>query len=263
MPSLLVSKEEAQERIAKQLETGNALRERKILSRKELSVAKADEARWSAYTAQLLQALFDSGEIYIERLKENRAPTGEVFPDLVEAFRDNIEEKINNLASISERIDLMLVSQEREVTDPSSVFLVHGHDEVRESVARFLERLGLRVVILEEQARRGRTIIEQFEKHSSVAYAVILLTPDDIGAASAAPSALRPRARQNVIFELGYFCGMIGRSRVCALYKGDLELPSDLHGVLYVSLDAAGAWRLQLSRELIAAGMSISPASLL
>ena len=128
------------------------------------------------------------------------------------------------------------------------VFVVHGHDnEAKESTARFLERLGLEPVILHEQASSGRTIIEKFEIYSGdIAFAVVLLTPDDVGCPSNGPNELKPRARQNVILELGYFMGRLGRDRVCALDRGGVELPSDYQGVIYVELDTGGAWRAKL-----------------
>jgi predicted nucleotide-binding protein len=67
----------------------------------------------------------------------------------------------------------------------------------------------------------------------------------------------QPRARQNVILELGYFLGRLGRSRVCALYVEGLEIPSDYSGVLYVKLDGDGGWRLNLAKELKAAGLPV------
>lgn len=135
-----------------------------------------------------------------------------------------------------------------------SVFLVHGHDEgAREQVARFLEQLGIRPVILHEQANKGRTIIEKLERSGDIAFAVVVLTPDDVGASAKTADRQMARARQNVILELGYFIGLLGRERVCALHKGELELPSDFVGVAYVPLDPAGGWRLSLARELKAA----------
>lgn len=138
----------------------------------------------------------------------------------------------------------------------NKVFIVHGHDDgARQSVARFLEKLGFEPVILQEQANRGRTIIEKFEEHGDVGFAVVLLTPDDEGRAKG--GELQPRARQNVVLELGYFIGRLGRHRVCALKSGDLELPSDYQGVLWETMDAGGGWRLSLARELKAAGHEV------
>lgn len=136
------------------------------------------------------------------------------------------------------------------------LFLVHGHDEAtKEAVARYLEKIGLSPVILHEQANQGRTIIEKFEGHAAVDFAVVLLTPDDVGHPIGAPDKARSRTRQNVLFELGYFIGRLGRARVCALYKGDVEILSDYQGVIYIPMDDAGAWRLLLARELKAAGI--------
>jgi predicted nucleotide-binding protein len=137
------------------------------------------------------------------------------------------------------------------------VFLVHGHDEAaRETVARFVERLGLELVILHEQASQGRTVIEKLERHGNVSFAIVLLTPDDEGR-KAGSHSLRPRARQNVVLELGYFIGRLGRSAVCALYKGDIEIPSDYLGVVFTPLDEGGGWRLSLAQEMKVAGLDV------
>ncbi|MGQ3314402.1 TIR domain-containing protein, partial [Reyranella sp.] len=110
-------------------------------------------------------------------------------------------------------------------------------------------------IILHEQANQGRTIIEKIEAHGDVGFAVILLTPDDVGAVKGGEPL--PRARQNVLLELGYFVGRLGRSRVCALKRGDIEVPSDFGGVVYEPFDAGGSWKQALSRELEAAGFDI------
>ena len=136
------------------------------------------------------------------------------------------------------------------------VFIVHGHDDgAREMVARFLERIGLEAIILHEQANQGRTIIEKVVAHSDVGFAVVLLTPDDEGCAKG--SVPEPRARQNVLLELGYFIGRLGREKVCALKRGTLEIPSDFAGVVWETMDSSGGWKQSLARELEAAGHNI------
>jgi predicted nucleotide-binding protein len=142
------------------------------------------------------------------------------------------------------------------VAQSQRVFIVHGHDEgARQTVARFIERIGFEAIILSEQANQGRTIIEKIEANGDVSFAVVLLTPDDIGGKAA--DSLRPRARQNVLLELGYFIARLGRDRVCTLAKGDLEVPTDFAGVVWESLDDAGAWKTGLARELKAAGYPV------
>ena len=116
------------------------------------------------------------------------------------------------------------------------VFVVHGHDEAaREKIARFLERLEFEPIILHEQASCGRTVIEKVEAHGDVGFAVVLLTPDDEGCEKGGTP--RPRARQNVVLELGYFLGRLHRAHVCPLKRGDVEIPSDFEGVVYVPFD--------------------------
>lgn len=139
----------------------------------------------------------------------------------------------------------------------NKVFIVHGHDgEARETVARYLHALGFEPVILHEQANQGRTVIEKIEANRDVGFAVVLLTPDDVGR-SVKEDELKPRARQNVLLELGYFICHLGRERVCALRRGNVDMPSDFAGVVWQDMDDGGGWRLPLARELKAAGHEV------
>lgn len=137
------------------------------------------------------------------------------------------------------------------------VFIVHGHDEgARETLARFLEKLDFEAVILHEQANRGGTVIEKIEANRDVGFAVVLLTPDDVGR-SVKEEELKSRARQNVLLELGYFICHLGRDRVCTLKRGNVDIPSDFAGVVWENMDDTGGWRLALARELKAAGHEV------
>ncbi len=142
-------------------------------------------------------------------------------------------------------------------TADGEIFIVHGHSRKTE-VELFLRNVtGQRPVILADKAAKGRTIIEKFEQESDGSgYAVVLLTSDDLGRSNAAhEEELLPRARQNVVLELGYFIGKLGRDRVAALYDDGVELPSDYRGVEFISF--ANDWKLKLIRELKAAGFKI------
>jgi len=137
------------------------------------------------------------------------------------------------------------------------VFLVHGRDEgFRDRVARFLEKLGLLVVILQERPNGGRTVIEKIEALSDVKCAVVLMTADDIGRL-ATDKSHQNRARQNVVFELGYFVGKLGRQKVCVLCQPEIEMPSDFAGVVYLRMDDAGLWKMSLAQELRAASIRV------
>jgi predicted nucleotide-binding protein len=138
------------------------------------------------------------------------------------------------------------------------IFVVHGRDEdTLGATLEFLLSKGLEPVVLHLEPNLGRTVIEKFEQNAEVGFAIILLTPDDIGASRVKPDQLMSRPRQNVVLELGYFIAKLGRNRVCALKKGDLEIPSDIFGILFVDLDERGTWKKELARELRAVGYDI------
>jgi predicted nucleotide-binding protein len=144
-------------------------------------------------------------------------------------------------------------------TSNGAIFVVHGHAlAIRHEVVRVLERAtGRNVIVLHEQANAGRTILEKFEGHAAgAAFAVVLLTADDEGGIRASGD-LRLRSRQNVIFELGFFFGKLGRQRVAVLLEENVERPSDIDGLVYITVDRAGAWRYTLARELDAADISV------
>jgi predicted nucleotide-binding protein len=146
-----------------------------------------------------------------------------------------------------------------------SVFIVHGQDDAtKEKVARFIEKIGLNAIILHEQVSKSMTIIEKFEEYSKKSkFAVVLFTPDDVAYPLGKEEAKQPRARQNVILEMGYFVGLLSRDRVCVLYTGDVELPSDILGVVYNRIEDSEAWKLTLAKELKTAGYSIDLNSLI
>ena len=143
------------------------------------------------------------------------------------------------------------------------IFIVHGQDDgTKHTVARFLEKLGLEPVILHEQPNRGRTIITKFlEESDRVGFAVVLMTPDDHGKPAHAET-WHSRARQNVVFELGYFIGRLQPERVVALVKGQIERPSDFDGVVYIALDKDD-WRNLLAKEIRAAGIEFDASKVL
>ncbi len=144
------------------------------------------------------------------------------------------------------------------VVKKNKVFIVHGHDELaKEKVARFIAQVGLEPVILHEQASSSRTIIEKIEAYAEqVCFAVVLYTPCDHGS-KIGMQELSSRARQNVVFEHGYFIAKLGRENVTAIVKGCVETPNDFSGVVYVSFDESGAWKLDLAKEMKASGCKI------
>ena len=180
------------------------------------------------------------------------------FRDGLEAAELKLEAMIMEVRDFWQSDDPEKSAARTDVLETSNrnVFVAHGHDEAAtQQLARFLERLELVPVILREEVSGGRTVIEKFDKYAAVSYAIALLTADDVGS-SRHESAVRPRARQNVILELGYFIGRLGRNRVCYLTKGAPEIPTDLAGVVYVPMDS-GQWQGTLVGELKDAGFEV------
>jgi predicted nucleotide-binding protein len=131
------------------------------------------------------------------------------------------------------------------------VFIVHGHDEAtKNEVALFLSSIGLEPIILHLRPNGGRGLLTKFREESDGAsFAVVLMTPDDEGGPISITER-KARARQNVVFELGFFIGQLGPSKVAALIKDDVESPSDFQGIAYTKFDSGGRWKTELAREL-------------
>ena len=146
------------------------------------------------------------------------------------------------------------------------VFVVYGHDtDARDDLELILRRVQVNPIILQNIPGVGDTLIEKLEALTDADFACVLLTPDDIGAAKATPDDLRPRARQNVVLELGMVLSRLGRRRVAILVKGEaLEKPSDIDGLIYIPFnlkvnEAANA----LGAALATAGFQIDVRNLL
>lgn len=145
---------------------------------------------------------------------------------------------------------------DEELADPTSVFLVHGHDEkALRNVESFIRQRALNPVILKDAPNLGRTLVEKLEANSRVAYAIVIMTGDDVGGVKGGGSA--PRARQNVVLELGYFAALLNRRNIAVLFESGVEMPSDFDGVAYIELDEGGGWHFKLLRELTAAGLKV------
>lgn len=272
-PCLIVSQEEAAKKLQIQVGKAQVIVDSLQSARAGIGFgleavfekAKTDQEKWAKYTADLLRGLSNNDSLASEfgDYWIRYSLHGDQVMELVSWMR----ERIARIQSIIERLPLFPMATKvavplpvpaREAAASKDVFIVHGHDsEAKLEIARFLEKLRLNPIILHELPDKGRTIIEKFEANTNVCFAIVLLTPDDIGHPRDDASKAKPRARQNVILELGFFVGRLGRHRVCALRKGDIEIPTDYSGVLYKTLDEQGGWKFELAREIKQAGIEI------
>lgn len=209
------------------------------------------------------------------KLKQEELPPNVIMAilprDIIESsdYTRNITNRVlmaceRQIQEATSESEAPIVTQPKAPMDKSKVFIVHGHDNAaKEAVARFVEKIGLEAIILHEQASSGNTIIEKIEANSNVGFAIVLYTACDVGASKEEKDQLKPRARQNVVFEHGYLIGKIGRKNVCALVKGNIETPNDISGVVYIKMDESEAWKYHVAKEMKACGYEFDPSKLL
>lgn len=254
---LSVSRDEAKSRLQERIKKGLEIKKILPISSEAFETAQKEYSKWDDFNIELLKRLFTTDELAGEYSSSLGRMVFSYFeePSLEEKMDDlhkDIDNKIHRIDSIIERLELVPLrsashtntlktgSSELKHAETNKVFIVHGHEETaKTNLEVFLREIGLEPIVLHRQADGGLTLIEKLEKHSEVGYAFILLTPDEIAylrleeQKSDSERKKELRARQNVIFEFGYFVGRLGRSRVCCLYTGDVSLPSDVNGMIY------------------------------
>ena len=262
---------DAEARLQEQINEGEVLCKRiERGSDTDLEQFRIDVRTWSSYTTDLLSSMFTDSRFTNEFGSDSSVlrRSSLTLPEVWAADKSKLRQKVARLISIKQRLRFVPIeppinaesknSNRIAAAESRAVFVVHGHDDgAKNAVARLIDQLHFNPVILHEQSNRGQTVIEKFERHSDVAFAVVLLTDDDMGAAKPAAANLKPRARQNVVLELGYFIGRLGRENVAVLSVPGLELPSDLAGVIPIEYDKRGAWKSELASEMKAAGLAV------
>lgn len=214
-----------------------------------------------------IRKIFGNNSCYLEDLQNiNFNPscyyTGMPQKNFIDSFEKGKIRFLNLIDVMLE--DIMLeetgeteLIKDHNTTKGNKIFIVHGHDEaLRHTVARFVEKLRLEPIILGEKPTGGvKSILEKIEEYSDVRYAIVLLSPCDEGHKKGTDE-LEPRARQNVVAELGYFIGKLGRNNVSILKKGIVEFPSDFLGNYYIDYENTN-WSHELFQELKTAGFQI------
>lgn len=272
-PLLTISNADLKTAILERVDIGNELLKRDVNTEEEYEKLKRDYRLWSDYNFEYLKQVFNVAENEY-RESYNQAgfhflgQRGVVQNNPIQTQKNLIKYKLEDLESLLAKSGLLKsqlspnnlvnTSNLNKSTAMNEVFIVHGHDDLAKiSTARFIEKLGLRPIILHEQSNSGNTIIEKIEEYSNVGFGIVLYTQCDIGAKKGNENNLQPRARQNVVFEHGYLIGKIGRQNVCALVKGEVEIPNDISGIVYVKMDEDESWHLKLAKELRSSGYDI------
>lgn len=190
----------------------------------------------------------DDGDKLIFRLFVKRDYNDNIY-NFNKTFIEYLGEVLNDIIKANPELEREEISK----TKGDYVFIIHGHDnDLKREVQILLQNAGVNNVVLHEQPDKGRTIIDKLIEESEIAgYAIALLSPDDITENGG------KRARQNVILEIGYFMGRLGKSRIRMVSKESIEIPSDLQGILYEKHDENGAWKIKLLKEIQAAGIYV------
>jgi predicted nucleotide-binding protein len=268
----------ARTHIETRLTIGRELGTRSLSNGAEYESVRAAYRTWEDGTTEMLRQLFTTDEVADGFAGRMSIAVGDVpLSREIQYLQRDIASSVRRLEGTLERLpyfDVVAGAQaarpvpngQSAPQDPSpsdTVFVVHGRDmPATRTVEAYLRKIGLDVIVLSDQASGGATLIEKIETHGDVGYVVALLTPDDVGSLWTGDDNdldLKPRARENVIFELGYFVGRLKRGRVAALVAEAVTLPSDLGGFVYIKFDASDTWKLAIVRDLTRAGFAIDP----
>lgn len=235
-----------------------------FLIKSKVASSDADFEAWHTKTERFLIKLYGKNSLEHNKFKNTSFSlmvwtSSTTRLDAVKACIEDLKVTkavfLTYLEEMEEETDAVVVQKDSAVIPTyDKLFIVHGHDgELKQAVARIIEKQGIEAIILSEQANKGRTIIEKFEDYTDVGGAICLFTADDYGRAKK-DEADNTRARQNVVLETGYFMGKLGRDHVVLLADKGIEMPSDLSGVVYTD---TGKWEIDLLKELKAIGYNV------
>lgn len=264
---LSISQAEAEAEFDERIAAGQELQRFQLGREKNLEVLERRITQWRELNQEWLARILggEAAEEYRVASTHNDFILVNVW-DRNNLERPDLHREITTLQSIKYRLhtlasrsDVVSPGLTARTSEDAPIFIVHGSDTLRaESIAHTVtSATGSKTIILRDEPHLGRTLIEKFEQHAAeVSYAIIVLTADDRGC-RVDETDTRPRGRQNVIFEMGYFFGLIGRGNVSVLIRADVEKPSDMDGIAYITLDDNRAWKADLLRELRHAGFDV------
>jgi len=288
-PSILVvPKDKAEARITELIEQGNKLH--KISDRLESRAIRFEFKKWSNLNEELLSEIFNNKEILTNYSK---LPSGfGLFPAETEAlavqeWMDHIQYRVVFLEALIDQLGYLSEKtapsrekpeeksgpkpgpgsgakpEARAEVKPSApgeeVLVVHGRDEHLLAVTvGFLEKLRLKPVLLSGNSDQEMTALERLGTgNNPFKFAIVLLTPDDVGFDLMKPKELKTRSRQDVVFLLGFLVGKLGPNKVFAIHKKDVQLPGKCPGVVFELYDEKAAWLSKAAQKMRASGVAL------
>ena len=266
---LLIPKKEFQDQLIARIKIGEELLARQVQTQSQLNLAQKEYEIWNDQNSILLKQSFNDpqneykvGYDYIN--VKGGFFSSNSFEEIKMYLTQDLKIKVEYLTKLVEKLPKIKYKERKvtvykteikEITSNNKVFIIHGHnDEIKSDVTRILEKLGIEPITLHEKTNEN--LIEIIENNADAAFAIVLLSDDDLGKAQE-ENSLNPRAGQNVILELGYFIGKLGINRVCALHNNKIELPGDKHDLVYIPIDSSAHWQIDLAKKLKAAGYRI------
>lgn len=268
---LIVPRALAEAQIQERIDEGTAFLISPVNSPQDLDELRRRQRRWHDYNTQLLETLFsesDEAQKYARTGPQVVAVSTTLGQAIVD-FHHDVQLRVNRLRSLQERLGLFQEDQTVPVARSleegedgnrgDAVFIVHGHAGREYEVEKCVRDLGLEPVILKEEPHGGIVaLIQKLQDYARrCGYAVVIYTADDEGRARFSKGDPEPRARENVVFEFGYFLGDLGPERVTILQDPEVQIPSDFQGVGHYVLDVNGGWKAKLEMELRRAGLPV------
>lgn len=184
------------------------------------------------------------------KIEEQKNPAREIIDQKIEEFHNSLQE----VTKFSDRMERMDAAFGIPRAISNQIFIVHGNEiTMLNAVVATLKRLGHESLISHDRSLEDKSIFQKFIDHPGIGFAVVLLSADDIGyRKDQTPNEARLRARQNVVFELGFLMGKLGRERVFVLYveQRNFELPTSYFEAIYTPYDRFGHWQFELVRRL-------------
>lgn len=266
---LKVPKYEAYSRIKSRIKKGIELKKSIINTVADYQRAEEEKELWHSFNYEMLLGLFDSDVLAREYL-------GSGFPDsyikpklsnIHNLFNTSMERKIKALERILDMLDFIAEIKGTGASSPDQshrsptqdvVFAIYGGDQTaKQAVTAFIEKLGLRTRIVDSKPHYSTYTNDLIDRNLKYAFAIMVLTPADIGYPQSNPQQPRIRASQSDILKLGCFLGELGKGKVCALFQEDMELPTGNDGIAFIELDNKEGWQLKLAKQIANAGIDI------